>query len=605
MKKELRNRHEVPAHETWDLTHIVKDDAAWNELYQYCQNEISRLATLESGILDSADSIYEFLTARDNLKVEFMKVYGYAHMSWHQDTSDSAKQELALKANSLEAALNSALAFVEPMLSSCPQEKIETYLKQNPKLELYRHYFDNLYRCKPYILSKEQEELLAMASDVTSNIETTFAMFNNADIRFKPIENEKGETVELTHGNYIHFMESANREVRKNAFQSMYAAYKGNINTLASIYNMNLRSHYFKAKARGFQSTCEAALFENNIDVAIYDSLIENIHEYLPLFHRYLALRKKMLKLDSLSMYDIYVPLLPNVSEEISYEKAKETVLKSMAPMGEKYVNTVKKAFDNRWIDVYENRGKRSGAYSWAVYGVHPYILLNYSGNLNNVFTLTHELGHTMHSYLSNESQAFINHDYCIFLAEIASTCNENLLTDYLLKNTEDNHLKLAYINHFLEGFRATVFRQTMFAEFERLSHELVEKGEAITTDKLCDLYFELNKKYHGPDVEYDEEIRYEWARIPHFYYNYYVFQYATGLISSVAIADMIIKDGQSAVDRYTKEFLSAGSSKYPLDILKATGVDITDKEPTVRAMKVFETMLDDMEKLLQEMNLL
>lgn len=599
--KVLPNRAEVPVEFTWDLTHIVKDDEAWHALYQECEKIARELAAEEKTFLASSESLYSFLQRNDELNLKFEQVYGYAQMSWHQDTSDSAKQELAQKADSLNVLMKSQLAFLTPAILSLPKETYDKYFEEKSELKLYKQSFDDLFRIQQHVLPKEQEEIMALVQDVTSGIENTYSMFNNADLRFEPVTDEKGEKVELTHGSYIGLMESSNRDVRKAAFESMYNAYKANINTVASIFSMNLRNHVLNMKVRGFDSTCEASLFENNLPVSIYEQLIENVSEYLPLLHRYVGIRKKIMNLTELHMYDLYTPLFPNNDTKFSFEEAKETVLKSLAPMGDKYVSVVKEAFENRWLDVYENKGKCSGAYSSAVYGVHPYVLLNYHDKLNDMFTLTHEMGHAMHSYLSNEKQEFVNHDYGIFLAEIASTCNENLLIQYLLKNTEDKNSKLAYMNHFLEGFRGTIFRQTMFAEYEKLTHELAEKGEALTADKLSALYYDLNKKYYGEEIVMDDLIRYEWARIPHFYYDYYVFQYATGLISSVAIADMILNEGQSAVERYTNEFLSAGKSKYPLDILKNTGVDITHKEPTERAMKVFEDMMNQMEALLSE----
>ena len=599
MAKTLPKRSEVAPETTWDLTHIVKDDAAWQALYRQCEDTVDKLVGLEQSFLSSAEQLFHFLQTKDQLEENFGRIYGYAQMGWHQDTSDAHRQALAQKSEALLVLIQSQLSFVEPMLLTLSAADLERYFAEKPELTVYRQYFDNLFRTQKHVLPKEQEELLALVGDVTSGIDNTFSMFNNADIRFQPITDENGESVELTHGNYVGFMESADRNVRQAAFTSMYAAYKANINTLASIYNMNLKSHLLNMRARGFSSTCEAALFVNNVPVSIYDQLLETINESLPVFHRFMRLRKKILRLPELHMYDIYTPLFPDTDTKISFADAKETVLKAIAPMGEKYVNTVKHAFEHRWLDVYENKGKRSGAYSWGVHGVHPYVLLNHTNTLNNMFTLAHEMGHAMHSYLSSEKQAYVNHDYSIFLAEIASTCNENLLIQYLLKHTDDKSLRLAYMNHFLEGFRGTVFRQTMFAEYERATHELVEKGEAVTAEALSEMYYRLNQKYYGDAVVSDQDIRYEWARIPHFYYNYYVFQYATGLISSVAIADMILTEGQTAVDRYTNEFLSAGRSKYPLDILKNTGVDITKKEPMLRAIKVFENMMDEMEKLI------
>jgi oligoendopeptidase F len=424
-------------------------------------------------------------------------------------------------------------------------------------------------------------------------------MFNNADIKFPDIEDENGEMVEITHGRYGVFMESNNRRVRKDAFENVYATYKKFKNTLATTFSANVKQEAFFAKVHNYPSTMAMKLFDSNVPENVYTNLIDAVHENLPLLHRYVSLRKKLLGLDELHMYDLYTPIISDLELKISYDEAKEMVFKGLEPLGDKYRAILTEGYENRWIDVYENEGKRSGAYSWGAYGTHPYVLLNYQNNLKNVFTLAHEMGHAIHSYHSDGKLPIRYAGYKIFVAEVASTCNEALLMEYLLANTKDKKEKAYLINYFLEQFRTTLYRQTMFAEFEMITHQKSMEGEALTADVLCQIYHELNVKYFGDDIVIDSEIDMEWARIPHFYTAYYVYQYATGYSAAIALSRKILKEGQPAVDDYINKFLSGGSSDYPIELLKMAGVDMSKKEPVNQALALFESLLDEMEKLL------
>ena len=443
------------------------------------------------------------------------------------------------------------------------------------------------------------EQLLASAGDVTGTSDNVFSMFNNADLVFPEITDENGEKVRLTHGRYVPFLESSDRRVREEAFKAMYSTYKGFRNTLAATYSGKLKAHWFEAKARKYNNCLEAAVDGTNVPASVYHNLIEAIHQNLDKMHRYVSIRKKLLGVDELHMYDLYTPLVKEADVKIPFEQAKQTVYEALAPLGEEYRAVIKEGFENRWIDVYENEGKRSGAYSAGVFGVHPYVLLNHNDTLDNMFTLAHEMGHAMHSYLSNKTQPHVDSHYVIFVAEVASTCNEVLLMEHLLKNTTDKVQRAYLINHFLESFRGTVYRQTMFAEFELLTHQMCERGESLTPDALSKLYYDLNKKYFGDDMVVDEDIAMEWARIPHFYYNFYVYQYATGFSAAVALANRILKEGQPAVDDYLK-FLSGGCSKSPIDLLKMAGVDMTTPEPVNSGLEMFGRLLDEMEELMK-----
>ncbi|RIU89316.1 oligoendopeptidase F [Oceanobacillus picturae] len=600
--KELPKRNELPVNLTWKLEDIFETDQAWDEELAQLQKDIPQIAEFQGKLSDSADSLYNMLLLQDKLSQRLGKLYTYAHMRYDEDTTNSWYQGLNAKAENVLTQASSEMSFIVPEILAMEEGKVEAFLKENQGLQAYKKTLDEITRQRPHVLSQKEEALLAEASEPMSSASQTFGMLNNADLTFPRIKNESGEEVELTHGRYISFLESKDQRVREEAFKAMYGKYGEFKNTFASTLNGNVKKDNFYAKVRNYNSAREAALDNNNIPEQVYDNLVEAVNEKLPLLHRYAALRKKVMKLDELHMYDLFTPLVQDVDMEIPYEKAQKVVLEGLEPLGEEYLNIVKEGYENRWIDVEENKGKRSGAYSSGAYGTNPYILLNWQDNVNNMFTLAHELGHSVHSYYTRKNQPYRYGNYSIFVAEVASTCNEALLNDHLLKTTEDEKEKLYLLNHFLEGFRGTVFRQTMFAEFEHDIHVRMQNGEALTAERLTELYYELNKKYFGDAVVSDEEIGLEWARIPHFYYNYYVYQYATGYSAATALANKILAEEDGAVDRYLN-FLKAGSSDYPIEVLKQAGVDMTSKQPILDALDVFEEKLNEMEELLSQQN--
>lgn len=600
--KELPKRNELPVNLTWKLEDIFETDQAWDEELAQLQKDIPQIAEFQGKLSDSADSLYNMLLLQDKLSQRLGKLYTYAHMRYDEDTTNSWYQGLNAKAENVLTQASSEMSFIVPEILAMEEGKVEAFLQENQGLQAYKKTLDEITRQRPHVLSQKEEALLAEASEPMSSASQTFGMLNNADLTFPRIKNESGEEVELTHGRYISFLESKDQRVREEAFKAMYGKYDEFKNTFASTLNGNVKKDNFYAKVRNYNSAREAALDNNNIPEQVYDNLVEAVNEKLPLLHRYAALRKKVMKLDELHMYDLFTPLVQDVDMEIPYEKAQKVVLEGLEPLGEEYLNIVKEGYENRWIDVEENKGKRSGAYSSGAYGTNPYILLNWQDNVNNMFTLAHELGHSVHSYYTRKNQPYRYGNYSIFVAEVASTCNEALLNDHLLKTTEDEKEKLYLLNHFLEGFRGTVFRQTMFAEFEHDIHVRMQNGEALTAERLTELYYELNKKYFGDAVVSDEEIGLEWARIPHFYYNYYVYQYATGYSAATALANKILAEEDGAVDRYLN-FLKAGSSDYPIEVLKQAGVDMTSKQPILDALDVFEEKLNEMEELLSQQN--
>ena len=596
--KELKSRSEVPKELTWDLEDIFATDELWETEFKQLQKDVPALAKYQGKLSESAETFYELFKLQDELSERLGKLYTYAHMRYDQDTTNSFYQAQQSQAENVLTLASSSMSYIVPEILEMDEEKIATFMEENEALQKYQITLDEINRQRPHILSHREEALLAEASDPMQSASQTFGMLNNADLTFPSIKNEEGEEVDLTHGRYIGFLESKERQVREDAFKAMYDTYGKFKNTFASTLSGNIKKDNFYAKVRNYDSARHSALDNNNIPEQVYDNLIEAVNEKLPLLHRYTELRKKVLELDDLHMYDLFTPLVQDVDMKIPYEKAQEYVLDSLAPLGEEYVNIVKEGYDNRWIDVEENKGKRSGAYSSGSYGTQPYILLNWQDNVNDMFTLTHELGHSVHSYYTRKSQPYRTGNYSIFVAEVASTCNEALLNDYMLNHLEDEKQKLYILNHFLEGFRGTVFRQTMFAEFEHDIHMKMQEGVALTADKLTEIYYELNKKYFGEGVISDEEIGIEWARIPHFYYNYYVYQYATGYSAATALANQILNGSEGAVDRYIS-FLKAGSSDYPIEVLKQAGVDMTSKQPILDALAVFEEKLNEMEKLL------
>ncbi|KHE70952.1 oligoendopeptidase F [Halobacillus sp. BBL2006] len=597
--KEIPKRDEVPVEKTWNLEEIFATDEEWYKELEQIKELIPELDQYRGNLDQSGETLYNLLTFQDKISNRIGLLYTYAHMRNDQDTTNSKYQEMNAKAESLYTKIASAMSFIVPEILTLSEEKIKQFVKDYEPLEEYSHTLDEISRKRPHVLSEKEEKLLAGFSEIGANPSQTFGALNNADLTFPTIKNEKGEEVDLTHGRYVGFLKSSDREVRKTAFDAMYDTFGSFKNTFASTLSGHVKKNNFNATVRNYDRARQAKLDSNNIPETVYDNLIEAVNERLPLLHRYVELRKEVLGLDEVHMYDIYTPLVKDAEMEISYEEAKEEVLKGLEPLGEEYVNIVKEGFENRWIDVVENKGKRSGAYSSGHYGTNPYILMNWQDNVNNLFTLAHELGHSLHSYYTHENQPYRYGNYSIFVAEVASTCNEALLNDYMLKNTESDKEKLYLLNNFLEGFRGTVFRQTMFAEFEHEIHIQAQKGEALTADKLTEIYYGLNKKYFGDNIVVDEKIGLEWARIPHFYMGYYVYQYSTGYAAATALADQILTEGDEAVDRY-KSFLKAGSSDYPIEVLKHAGVDMTSKDPILAALDVFEEKLNEMEELLK-----
>lgn len=598
--RKLNTREEADARYKWAIEDLYKDDEDWKRDYELLKSRIPELTKFRGRLGESAEVLLSMQKLSDELNQLLEKVYVYANQRLHENTDNSTYQNLASQAQGLLVELSESLSFVEPELMELPDGIIETFLDENEELLVYRQYFENIIRQKKHVLPTEQEQLLAAMGEVAESPKDIFSMFNNADIRFPEITGEDGHPVQVTHGRYMSLMQSRNRQVRKDAFEAMYGVYGDWRNTLAAMYRANVKQEAFLAKAHKYTSDLEAALDGSHIPVKVYEQLIEAVHESMPLMYRYMKLRKKLLGVEELHMYDLYVPVIEQDHSEIPFEQAKKTVLEGLAPMGEEYLHLLREGFDHGWIDVYENQGKRTGAYSWGAYGTHPYVLLNYQGTLHDVFTLAHEMGHALHSWYSDEHQPYIYAGYRIFVAEVASTCNEALLIHYLMEQSKkagDRKKTMYLMNYFLEQFRTTLFRQTMFAEFEKITHGLQEQGETLTADRLCEIYYDLNKLYFGEEICVDQEIAMEWARIPHFYTPFYVYQYATGFSAAIALSKQILEQGAPAVEQY-KKFLKGGSSMYPLELLKVAGVDMEQKAPVQDALAVFAQYLDEMERL-------
>ncbi|TWI53291.1 oligoendopeptidase F [Halalkalibacter nanhaiisediminis] len=599
MAKALKKRNEIAVEHTWELEAIYETDEKWEEEFKEIKEKLPELTAYQGKLADSAQSLYEALEKQNELSEKLGRLYAYAHMRYDEDTTNSFYQGKNDRAASLASQLGQAASFVVPELLSIDEAKIEQFVNEHDGLKVYKHMFAELNEQRAHILTEAEEAILAQASEVTSSPSNTFGMLNNADMKFPTITDEDGEEVEVTHGRFIRFLESSNRSVREAAFKAVYQTYDQYKNTFASTLSGQVKQDLFYANVRKYDSARQAALSTNHIPEVVYDQLIQTVNNRLDLLHRYIRLRKKVLGVEELHMYDLYTPLVKDVKMEIPYEKAKELVIKGIEPLGEDYVSVLKEGFENRWVDVEENVGKRSGAYSSGAYGTKPYILMNWQDNVNNLFTLAHEFGHSLHSYYTRKHQPYLYGNYTIFVAEVASTLNEALLNDYMVKHTEDPKEKLYLLNHFLEGFRGTVFRQTMFAEFEQLIHEKAANGESLTPELLSKTYYDLNVKYFGEEVVIDEEIGLEWARIPHFYYNFYVYQYATGYSAAAALSKQILEEGEPAITRYL-DFLKAGSSDYPIEVLKHAGVDMTSSTPIEEALSVFEETLTEMEQLLE-----
>lgn len=598
--KRLPKRSEIPDEMKWKMEDLYPSIDAWEQDFQEIKSLIVKIAGFEGKLTESAQNLLDCLKTQDQLSEKMGRLYAFARMQRDEDNSNATYQALTDRAGTLSVQASSATAFVTPEIISIPSDKLESYLNEEQELQLYRFMLQEIARTKEHILSPAEEQLLAQVGELAHGPGTIFGMLNNADIKFPNIKDENGEEVELTKGRYVQFLESKDRRVRKDAFEALYATYNQLRNTISSTLHASIKKDVFYAKVRKYESARQAEMDEDNIPVEVYDNLIETVHEFLPEMYRYVRLRKKLLGLDEHHMYDLFAPIVKDVEFNISYEEAKKTIAKGLAPMGEEYGEILQEGFNSRWIDVHENEGKTSGAYSWGVYGVHPFVLMNWQDNMNNMFTLAHEMGHAIHSYYTNKTQPHVYAHYTIFVAEVASTCNEALLLDHLLETTTDPKEKMYLINHHLEGFRGTVFRQTMFAEFEKITHEKVEAGEPLTPELMSKIYRELNEKYYGPDMVIDEQIDLEWARIPHFYNAFYVYKYATGFSAATALSQQIRKEGQPAVERYIN-FLKGGSSDYSINLLKGAGVDMTSPQPIRAALEVFKKRVDEMEKLAEQ----
>ena len=597
-EKTVKKRQDCDPAYQWHIEDLYASDELWEKDYKALAKETKELAAYEGRLKEGSAIFVEYMHKKEAVLKKFESVYVYANQRYHEDTGNSFYQGLSGKAQALSLQLDSAVVFEEPELLAIGKEEITSWFEQNPDMELYRRYFYELFRQQEHVLSKEEEGILADVSDMSADISNIFSMFNNADIRFPSIESKEGEKIPVSHGRYTLLLENRSVDIRKAAFESVYSQYGQYKNTLAALYAANLKNTAFFARRRNYASSLEMALDGGEIPTSVYTSLIDTVHEHMDLMHRYVSLRKKALNVPELHMYDLYVPMVDEFEMKVPFSEAKEIVKKGLAPLGEEYGNILANGMDNGWIDVYENEGKRSGAYSWGAYGCHPFVLMNYQDNLNNVFTLAHEMGHSMHSYYSDKNQPYLYAGYRIFVAEVASTCNEALLMEYLLKNTENKKEKMYLINYFLEQFKGTLYRQTMFAEFEKLTHEMAAKKKPLTAEVLCDIYYKLNEQYFGKDIVIDKEIALEWARIPHFYTPFYVYQYATGYSAAIAISRKILSGDEKAKEGYFK-FLSGGSSMNPIDLLRLCDVDMATKEPVEAALQLFGELLDEMEAML------
>jgi len=590
-------RDEIKIEDTWKMEDMFASDQAWEEEYKATVEKIPRIKEYMGKVSKDKEALIEYLNLDSEIGLAIERLYVYANQKYHEDMAVSKYQAFSGKAQKLMIDANGLGSFFNPEILEMEESVLREWL-EDERLKDYRRGIELTLREKEHTLDQKTEEILAKTGQISSAADDIFSAFNGADIDFPSVKDKDGNEVKITHGNYVPILGGTDRVLRENAFKAVYGTYGAMKNTLAATFNANVQQSNFYADVRGYSSTRAMMLFGSNIPEEVYDNLINVVHENLPIMHKYVSLRKKALGVDELHMYDVYAPIAKKPEEKINFDEAKNMVLEGLTPMGEDYLNKLKEGFESRWIDVYENKGKRSGAYSWGAYGTHPYVLMNYHGTLDHVFTLAHEMGHALHSYYSDSAQPYVMAGYKIFVAEVASTCNESLLIHDLLNKTDDKEKRAYLINHFLEQFKGTLFRQTMFAEFEKIVHDKVGEGDTLTSEELCDIYYELNKVYFGEDMVVDKEIAMEWARIPHFYTPFYVYQYATGMSAAIALSKRIMEEGKTAVDDYMK-FLTAGGSKDPIDILKMAGVDMATKEPIESALALFAELLDEMEKLL------
>ncbi|HEL0653272.1 TPA: oligoendopeptidase F [Streptococcus equi subsp. zooepidemicus] len=590
------NRSHLEEKYTWDLSTIFATDAAWETEADSLLAAIEAARQQAGHLLDSSSSLLDITELHLELARRVEKLYVYASMKNDQDTTVAKYQEYQAKASGIYAKFSEAFSFYEPEFMALTQETYQAFLAEKPELAVYDHFFDKLFKAREHVLSQAEEELLAGAQEIFNGAEETFSILDNADIAFPIVTNDKGEEVELTHGNFISLMESKDRKVRRVAYEAMYSTYEQFQHTYAKTLQTNVKVQNYKARVHKYASARQAAMSANFVPEAVYDTLLETVNKHLPLLHRYLKLRQEVLGLDDIKMYDVYTPL-SETDLAIGYDEALEKAEKVLAVFGQDYSERVHRAFTERWIDVHVNKGKRSGAYSGGSYDTNAFMLLNWQDTLDNLYTLVHETGHSLHSTFTRETQPYVYGDYSIFLAEIASTTNENIMTEALLHEVQDDKERFAILNHYLDGFRGTVFRQTQFAEFEHAIHQADQNGEVLTSEYLNNLYADLNEKYYGLKKEDNHFIQYEWARIPHFYYNYYVYQYATGFAAASYLADKIVHGTQEDIDHYLT-YLKSGNSDYPLEVIAKAGVDMGKGDYLEAAFKVFEERLTELEDL-------
>lgn len=597
MSKALKQRNEIDKKYKWNIKAMYENDELWEKDVNLALKKAEEFANFRGHLTENEKTLFEALQARDYIWQKIEKAYVYSRMKRDEDNRDEKYQSMNDKAEAAISKISALMSFFVPEIIQADETQLRSYITNSKELSQYKFMFDCIFDEKAHILSETEENLLAQMSEITSATNSVFTMLNNADMKFGTITDANGNKTAVTHGNYITFMESHDRNIRKQAYEAMYTAYKNLINTIATTYNYNTKTDVISARIRKYPSARAASLSSDNINESVYDNLIEVIHDNLPYMYKYMELRKKLLGTATLEMYDVYVPLVKLPENTVSFEEAKKIMAEALMPLGEQYINDMKKGLESGWVDVYENEGKTGGAYSFGSYDSMPYILMNFSSTLKDVFTLVHEMGHSMHSFYTRKTQPFIYGDHSIFTAEVASTVNENLLIKHLLAKETSKDMKKYLINYHIEEFRTTVFRQTMFAEFEKWTHETVEKGGSLTAQSMCEYYGDLNKLYFGDTVNQDEWIKYEWARIPHFYNAFYVYKYATGYSAAAAISDLILKNGPKDY----LNFLTTGSSDHPIELLKLAGVDMSSKKPIEQAMKVFRELVDEFEQMLNE----
>lgn len=594
---EVKDRKDIDIKDTWNLESIYANNELWEEDYAALEKDAAEFAKLKGAIEADVNKIPAVLDAYYGLHRRLSKLSVYARMRFDQDTTDSTYQTMSAKIGSLGVKIGAASAFVEPEILSYSKEQLEAAEKENERTAYYGRKIEEMLRGQEHTLDAEKEELLAAAGDMAEAPDDIFSVLMNADMKYPDIVLDDGTHLPLTNSTYISYMESPDRAVREGAFKTLYGQIASLKNTFAAIYRGNLKQAKFYAQSRKYSSARAMYLADSNVPESVYDNLLSAVHEALPMMYRYVAVRKKVLGVDKLHMYDVYTPIVAAQNQTYEFEQAKQMVLEALKPMGEDYLSHAREGLENRWIDIYPNKGKKGGAYSWGCYDSQPFILLNYTKNLDSVFTLIHEMGHSIHSYYSITAQDYAYSDYKIFVAEVASTCNECLLMHDLLEKTTDKEQRKYLLNHYLDSFKGTLFRQTMFAEFEKTAHDYCAQGKPLTAEALSQMYLELNQKYFGPDMEKDEEIAYEWMRIPHFYTPFYVYQYATGYSAAVALSAKILKEGKPAVDAYMS-FLKGGESKDPIDLLKMAGVDMTTEKPVADALALFGELVAELEAL-------